>query len=165
MKKSTLLLAFFVIVLTACQQQTETKSVDLKAEEAAINDLLNTMIGAFKAQDVPTLQSLLTEDVLCLGSDPSEVWNKKEITEMWTQMLAQPVEIDTIGTPKIQVASDGHSAFAMQQYFMPAFSSKLAFRNGYHLIKSGEKWLIFTTNTACIPKNEDLSKIDKVLSE
>ena len=165
MKTKILLLSVFVLALAACQQQTQKMPVDIKAEKTAVNNVLNTMIQAFKAQDVPTLETLIADDMIAVGSDPSELWNRKEIVEMWKQMLAQPFELDTIGTAVIKVAADGQSAFAMQQYRMPAFSSKLAFRNGYHLIKSGERWLILVSNTACIPKNEDLPKIDKALSE
>ena len=140
MKSKTLILSVFVLTTTACQQQTQKAPVDIKAEEAAINDLLNTMIHAFKAQDVPTLETLFADDMVATGSDPSEWFDRQQMTDMWKQMLAQPFELDTIGTPRLKVAPDGHSAFAIQQYYMPAFSSKLAFRNGYHLIKTGGKW-------------------------
>ena len=163
MKKICIILSIAVVIITACQQTHKTVPVDIKAEEAAVNDLLNRMITAFKEQDVATLQSLLSEDMLGCGSDPSEFWNKQQVTEMWTQMLVQPFELDIIGDPKIKVAPDGHSAFAVHQYFMPFYSSKLAFRNGYHLIKSDGKWLIFSFNTACIPKNDDLPKISEAI--
>jgi ketosteroid isomerase-like protein len=165
MKKNVLLLSFLFLVLTACQQQPKTKPVNIEAEEVAINDLLGKLISSFKEQDVNTLISLLAEDVLVCGSDPSEFWNKQQITEMWKQMLAQPFELNVIGEPMIEIAPDGNSAFAAQQYFMPMFSDKLPFRNGYHLIKSNNEWKIYISNTACIPRNEDLPKINEALNK
>ena len=143
----------------------ENKVLDLKAEEVAVNNVLNKITAAFEHQDVAALTSLFTEDVLFCGNGPSEVYNKKQVSELWTQMLAQPFKLDLIGEPTIRVAPDGNSAYAMQQYFMPAFSTKIPFRNGYYLIKINGKWLIFTCNTACLLKDEDLPKINEVLSD
>jgi ketosteroid isomerase-like protein len=164
MKKNVLLLLFFILALLACQQQPDIEPLNIEAEEAAINDLLNKMTTAFKDQDVENLMSIFAEDLLLCGSDPSEFWNKQQVTDMWTQMLTQPVEIKVIGEPIIKIAPDGNSASAVQQYLMPVISEKLQFRNGYHLIKVKDNWLIFTSNTACIPKNEDLPKINEVIS-
>ena len=165
MKKNVLLFAFFILALAACQQQVEVKSVDSEAEEAAINDLLVQLATSFKEQDVPGIVSLLSEDVLMLGSDPSEIWNKEEITAMWTQLLTQPVELKMTADPVIKLAPDGKSATAVQQYVMPVFSTKIEFRNVYHLIKEDGNWLIFVSTTGCILKNEDLPKIDEVIGE
>ena len=165
MRKNALLFLFFVLALIACQQQPAPKPINIEAEEVAINNVLDKLISAFKEQNVDTLTSLLAEDVLMCGSDPSEFWNKQEIIEIWTQMLAQPVELNIIGEPVIKIAPDGNSAFAIQQYVMPVFSDKLLFRNGYHLIKSNNEWKIYTSNTACIPKNEDLPAINEILNK
>ena len=163
MRKNAMLFLLIVLALTACQLQPAPKPLNIEDEEVAIYDVLDKLISAFKEQNVDTLTSLLAEDVLMCGSDPSEFWNKQEIIEIWTQMLAQPVELNVIGEPVIKVAPDGNSAFAVQQYFMPMFSDKLLFRNGYHLIKSNNEWKIYTSNTALIPKNEDIPVINEAL--
>jgi ketosteroid isomerase-like protein len=143
----------------------KNKVLDLKAEEVAVNNLLNKLNTAWECQDVATLTSLLTEDVLFFGNGPSEVYNKKQVSELWTQMLAQPFKLDLIDEPIIRVSPNGNSAYAIQQYFMPAFSTKIQFRNGYYLIKVHSNWLIFTCNTACLLKDDDFPKINEVLSE
>jgi ketosteroid isomerase-like protein len=139
-----------------------SKPVNMEVEEAAVHDLLGKMDMAFKQQDVEALRPLYTEDMLSCGSDPTEFFNKQEIMNMWEKGI-DTSGIQMIGDPKIKIAPDGNSAFAVEQFFMPIFSKKMAFRTGYHLIKSNGKWLIFSANTACIPKNEDLPKINKAL--
>src|SRR5665648_203620 len=121
MKKICIMLSIALVVITACQQTPKTSPVDIEAEEVAVTNLLNSVITAFKEQDVATLLSHLSEDVLVCGSDPTEFFNKQQIAEMWTQMLVQPMELDTIGEPIIKVSPDGHSAFAVHQYFMPFY--------------------------------------------
>ncbi len=143
----------------------KNKVIDLKAEEAAINNLLNTLNAAWDRQDVAAMTSLLTEDVLFHGNGPSEIYNKKQVTEGWTQMLAQPFPLEVIDKPVVRMAPDGNSAYAMQQYFMPAFSTKIPFRNGYFLIKVNGNWLIYTCNTACLINDNDFPKINEVLGE
>lgn len=163
MKKNVFLVSFFALVFTACQQP-ETKTIDTQADKAAISNILNLLQTAFKEQNVDTLISVFTDDAILYGSDPSEIWDKQQIKEMWAQMLSEPVELSIIGEPVIKLATDGNSAYAAQQYYMPMFSNKIVFRNGYHLIKLNGEWKIFTCNTACIIKNEDLPKIDEVLN-
>jgi uncharacterized protein (TIGR02246 family) len=143
----------------------KNEAIDLKAEEVAVANLLNKLYAAWDRQDVPTMVSLLTEDVLFCGNGPSEIYNKQQITEGWTQMLAQPFKLDFIDKPIIRIAPNGQSAVTMQQYFMPAFSTKIPLRNGYHLIKINDNWLIFTCNSCCAIKDEDFPKINEVLSQ
>jgi hypothetical protein len=160
-----LLLSLLIFVLSACQQP-ETKPVDLEAEELAINELLDKVFLSFETQDVATLSSIIADDVLVCGSDPSEFYDKQQITEIWTQMLAESsYEFNTISERNIRIAPDGYSASAIEQFFMPIFSTVLPFRISYHLIKLNEEWKIFCWNGACIPKNEDLPKINEALSE
>ncbi len=141
------------------------KSFDTEAEKVAISNFLNKFMTAFNDRDIEAMSSLLTEDMFSWGSDPAELWNKQQLTEIWKQMLTKPFKLNVIGEPTIKIAPDGYSAFVVQQYFMPSVSEKLPFRNGYHLIKLNDEWKIFTLNTACIPKNKDLPKIDKVLNK
>jgi len=165
MKRLFIVTALILAAGIAYGQTSKTTSVDIEAEETAVTELLNTLTKAFKEQDVATLVSLLSDDLLGCGSDPSEFWNKEQVTEIWKQMLVQPFELNHIGEPVVLIAPDGHSAFAVQQYYMPFYSDKLAFRNGYHLIKSDGEWLILSFNTACVPKNEDLPKINEALGD
>lgn len=164
MKKNLLLFSLLIMAVLAWAQQPVVKQVDIKAEQATISALLNKLTTAFKEQDVNTLVALLTEDALILGSDPSEFFNKEQTADIWKEMLAQPFPFDFVGEATIKVAPDAHSAFVVQQYFMPKLSEKIAFRNSYHLIKMNNEWKIFGINTACIPRNEDFPKMNETLN-
>jgi ketosteroid isomerase-like protein len=141
----------------------ENRKIDLKAEEVAVKNLLDTLNAAWDCQDVVTMTSLLTEDALFFGNGPTEVYNKKQVSEGWSQMLVQPFPLDVTGEPIIRMAPDGNSAYAIQQYFMPPFSTKIPYRNGYFLIKENGDWLIYNCNTACLLNDDDLPKINEAL--
>jgi tetratricopeptide (TPR) repeat protein len=67
------------------------KAKQLEGKEVlkvAVNALLDKYDSAFKAKDAPTLIALLAEDGLFCGTDPSEIWDKKQISEGWTQAFA-----------------------------------------------------------------------------
>ncbi|MBN2272950.1 MAG: nuclear transport factor 2 family protein [Bacteroidales bacterium] len=163
MKKLCLFFVITAAVLTACQQKPVNVSVDIEAEKAAIDSLFDKFIEAFNAQDVTTLVSYLTDDALCMGTDPSEFWNKQQITDIWSQMLADTVPVmDFFDEQVIKVAADGHSATAVQQYMMPDVTL-LPWRNTYHLIKKDGHWMIFAFSCGFIPKNEELPKINEAL--
>lgn len=166
MKKTFFLFSFLAVLITACQQTPEPAPVDRNAEEAAINAVCDSIVASFKAQDVEQLMSHLADTLLFLGSDPSEIWNRDQLTEMWTQMLAStPVEIKLINDRKIFFAPDGKTAAVVEDYYMPMFSEVLPFRNVYHMIREDGNWKIMFSGTGIIAKNEDLPKIDAVLME
>lgn len=164
MKKIYFFLAMAALVITACQQKPKTVEVDIVAEKAAVSSLFARFDSAFKAKDVTTLTSFLTEDALCLGTDPSEFWNKQEIKDLWSQMLGDSVpEINYIREREIRVAADGNSAIVVDQYLMPSISPKIPWRNVYHLVKTHDKWMIFSFSCSFIPKNEDILKINEAV--
>jgi ketosteroid isomerase-like protein len=161
MKKNHLILLIAAVVITACQQTPKTVSVDMEAEKAALDSIFDKFYSAFNEKDVGTLASYLTEDALCLGTDPSEFWDKQQITDLWTQMLADSVPaINFIGERVIKIAPDGNSAVAVDQYIMPGSSPKIPWRNVYHLVKSNDHWMILFFSCGFIPKNEDIQKIN-----
>ena len=164
MKKLYFILTLAVVAVSACQQKPETISVNIENEQAILDSLFQQFSNAFKMQDVSTLSSFLAEDALCLGTDPSEVWTKKEITDLWNQMLADSSpEINYIGERIIKLASDGYSAVVVDQYFIPVMSPKIPWRNEYHLVKRNGNWKILVLCSSFIPKNEDIEKINKAI--
>ena len=74
-------------------------------------------------------------------------------------------EYTNIGDRILKLAADGNSASVLREYTMPFMSATLAARNTAHLVKTDGKWMIDFLNITLIPKNEDVPKIDKVLSE
>ena len=143
-------------------QTSKTSPVDIEAEEAALNDLFDKFDSAFITHDVSTLASYLTEDVLMCGTDPSQFWNKQQITYIWTQMSGDAPEIKYLGDREIKVAPDGNSATVVFQYIIP-WCPKIPWRNVYHLIKNNDNWMILFGSSAFIPKNEDVSKLIEAL--
>jgi hypothetical protein len=61
------------------------------------------------------------------------------------------------------VASDGNSAIVVEQFYVALISRKIPVRFVYHLVKSDGAWLIDFASIAMIPKNEDISSLNKAL--
>lgn len=160
------LLAVTSMIMVSCQSKTVPVPVDVATEEAAVNVLIDQLYVALETQDASILNTSLTDDMLACGSDPSEFWNKQQVIELWTAMLAEmSPEVKRIGNRVVRIAQDGHSALAVEQYLMPVNSSKIPLRNTYHLVKSNGEWKIFLLNTAFIPKNEEIPILDAALSD
>jgi ketosteroid isomerase-like protein len=164
MKKNCFIAMIALFAITACQQAPKKAAVNIEAEKAVIDSLFVKFDSAFSAQDVSTLVSFLSADALCMGTDPSEFWNKQQMKEIWEQALADSApKLSLIGERKIKVAADGNSAFVVDQYLMPGATPKIQWRNSYHLIKSDGNWRILVLNCAIIPKNEDIPKLNEAL--
>jgi ketosteroid isomerase-like protein len=164
MRKLLVITAFLLFAGIAFGQTSKTTQVDFETEKAALNELLDKMDSAIKAQDVSTMASFLSEDLLCCGTDPSEFWNKQQITDLWTQMLDNTTfEIKYIGDREIKVVPDGNSAIVVTQYFVPIYSPKIPWRSIYYFVKTNDNWMIHFMSSAFIPKNEDISKLNEAL--
>ncbi len=165
MKRIYCLSLVAVIVMSACQQKPVTVPVDTAASKAAITALFDEFQSAFKGNDASKVTVLLTDDALILGTDPSEFLDKKQISDAWTQVMADTsVTLDySIDRREIRLAADGNSAVVVEQFMFPVLSSKIKVRNVYHVTKQEEKWLIDFMSFNLIPKNEDLIKLDAAL--
>lgn len=152
MKKSFMFLFIVVMVIVACQQTRKLVPVDIKAEEAALNKLMDSM----------DFESNLTEDALICGTDPSEFWNKQQFLEQLEQTKNAAPEFKSIGDRNIKVAPDGNSAIVVTQYII-SWSPKIPWRQVYHLVKTNDKWMIQFINIAFIPKNEDIQKLNEAI--
>lgn len=163
MKKIFLFTAVAIAALSACQQAPKAVTADIEAEKSVIDSLFDVFYTAFSKQDVATLSSFLAEDALCMGTDPSEFFNKQQFTDMWTQMLSGGApELTFVSERKVLVAADGRSATVVDQYLMPSYF-KIPWRNAYHLAKTDAGWKILVINVAFIPRNEDLPKLDAAI--
>jgi len=165
MKTIHILFVIPLLVFAACQQNTETTTLDIEAEKDSIYDMFNRFNSAFITGDINTLESFLADNIIVLGSDPTEQWNKQEITELWEQMFSADIDYgyNVFGDRIIIVAPDGRSASVMEQYMMPYFSMIMPFRNSYHIVKTDGSWKILFLNTANVPRNEVLQKINGAL--
>jgi ketosteroid isomerase-like protein len=164
MRKLLVITAFLLFAGIAFGQTSKIATVDIEAEKTALNELMDKFESAFKTQDVSTLASFLTEDALICGTDPSEFWNKQQITDLWTQMLVNTgPEMKYIGDRKIKVAPDGTSGIIVTQLIVPIYSPKIPWRQVYHCVKSNDKWMILFSNVAFIPYNEDIQKLNEAI--
>lgn len=163
MKNLKFIVLIFLLAAAACQPAPEP--VNIEAEEASVNALLDNFYNNLEAGDVSALLSMLNDDMVSVGSDPSEKWDKAQIAEIWSQMFKdQPFEISMFGDRLVKVAKDGKSAIVMNQYFVPAYSTKLPFRSVFHLVKADDQWSILFSNIAIVPKNEDIPKLNAALA-
>lgn len=163
MKKSLFAVLIIALAVTACKQAS-APVVNVEAEKAAIDSVFMMFDSAFQAQDVEALASYVSEDALCLGTDPSEFLSKQQIKEMWVQMFADSAPaINYISKREIRVDAGGKSANVVDQYTMPIVGPKILWRNAYHLNKVNDKWMIDFLNCSFILKNEDILKLNQAL--
>ena len=165
MRKLLVITALVLFAGLTFGQTSKTIQVDFETEKAAVADLFDKYYSAINAKDAAILATFLTEDVLVCGTDPSEFWNKEQITDAWTQGLADTtLEINiTIVKREIRVANDGSSAIVVEQYILPFISSKIHIRTVSYAVKTNDKWMIDFMSFNFIPKNEDIQKLNEAL--
>lgn len=136
-----------------------------EAVKASVAALLDKYDSSFKAKDAPAVIALLAKDGLFCGTDPTEIWNKKQISEAWTQAFAETsMTIDfTVDKREILVAEDENSAIAIEQLYFKFISPNIMWRVIFHAFKSGEDWKLDFISWNFIPKNEDIEKINKAV--
>ena len=163
MKKLLIITALILFAGISFGQTSKTASVDIEAEKDALNEIMDNLVSAAIDGDQTVFVSLLTEDALFCGTDPSEFWNKQHFVDGSKQDSNDPTpEFKYIGDRKIKIASDGNSAIIVTQ-LMIAWSPKIPLRMVYHFVKTNDKWMIFFGNVAFIPKNEDIKKINEAI--
>jgi uncharacterized protein (TIGR02246 family) len=165
MKKTIYIFSIAVIIIAACQPKTKTVPVDTAAAKIAVTTLLDQYNSAWNAKDVSTMTALLTDDGLFCGTDPSELMDKKTLSAGWTQAMSDTSMNFNYSADKreIRIAADGNSAIALEQFYMNAISQKIPVRIIFHVVKSGDNWMIDFLCWAFIPKNEDIGKLNKAL--
>jgi ketosteroid isomerase-like protein len=144
---------------------TKNGPVDTESAKVAVSALFDKYNSAFLAKDANTLIALLTENALACGTDPSEFWDKKQISAAWTQSFADTSLKISYSRDKreIRVSRDGNSAIVVEQFTFPLISPKISVRCIYYAVKYDEKWMVDFISWNLIPKNEDLAKLNKAL--
>jgi ketosteroid isomerase-like protein len=163
--KKIFLFMFVAAMFFACQPKTKTVPVDTAAAKVAVNNFMDTYQKLWNAKDVNALLALLTEDGLFCGTDPSELLDKKLISEAWKQAFADTTLkfIFSVDKREIRINSDGNSALVMEQFGNNPFTPKIMWRLVSHLVKEGDGWKIDFISWNLIPKNEDIGKLNKAL--
>lgn len=160
---------FLVMIVAAmffaCQPKTQTVPVDTAAAKVEVNSLMDKYLTAWNAKDATTLSTLLTEDGLFCGTDPTELMNKKMTSDAWIQAFSDTSTNYSYSVEKreIRITSDGNSAIAMEQFTMKAISPKMPCRIVNHAVKTADGWKIDFISWSLIPKNEDIAKLNKAV--
>ena len=163
MRKLLIVTALVLFAGVSFGQTSKTATVDIEAEKAALNEIMDKINSEAKDGDQTVFVSLLTEDALFCGTDPSEFWNKQYFVDRSKQDSNDPTpEFKYIGDRKIKVATDGNSAIIVNQ-LMTAWSPKIPLRMVYHFVKTNDNWMILFVNVAFIPKNEDIQKLNEAI--
>ncbi len=163
MRRLSVITAFLLFAGFSFGQVSKTPLVDIKAEEDAINKLMDKFDAAIEAYDVSTMVSFFTDDAIMCGTDPSEFWNKQQFTDLWEQGSSDSApEFKYINDRKIIIATGGNSAIVVTQYII-SWSPKIPWRQVYHCVKINDNWMIHFMNVAFIPKNEDIQKLNDAI--
>ncbi len=150
--------------LTKAQKAKHIFEIEEPAR-VAVTALLDKYNSAFMAKDAGTLVSLLADVGMYCGTDPGEIWNKKQIADGWTQYFADPSLVMDYKVDKreILIAEDGNSGIAVEQFYFKLFSPNIQWRTIFHAIKSGDAWKLDFISWSFVPRNEDIEKINKAV--
>ncbi|MDD3909604.1 MULTISPECIES: nuclear transport factor 2 family protein [Proteiniphilum] len=166
MNKYMLFLILVVAVFAGCKQKEQVKTVDLAAVEDTVSIEADKFHSAYASNDLNTYSAYLLDDVLVCGTDPRELWSKKQFAEYRNDQFPDSVILETIPLQKeIKVSPDGKSAIVVVQLFVPAISSKIPVRNITHMLKAGDKWKIDFISFSLITENENIEKLDMALTK
>lgn len=163
--KNLFFIVFVAAIVFACQPKSQPVVVDLAASKAEVNTLMENIWTAWNAKDVNAVTSLITEDGLFCGTDPTELWDKKQISDLWKQFFADSTTnmVLKVNKREIRVVSDGKSALVMEQQISNQFTPKIQWRIVSHAVKKSDGWKLDFISWNMIPRNEDIGKLNKAL--
>ena len=170
MSMKKLCIVLIAISLVACNHgdplewginSSDTTVSHPKREIAAV---LDTMHEGFQKKDFKQLESCLTDDGLYLGTDPSQVWSKKQLTEYYDSNGADSGTVTyNLISRNILLSRNNNSAIAIEQFFSGGKSEKIMLRGVARLIYRNDEWKINFYSWSMIPRNQDMNKINKAL--
>jgi hypothetical protein len=165
MRKTLCILSIAVIIITSCQQKPKMVPIDQEATKVAVVSILDKYHSSMFKKDTNNMLSLLAENGLYCGTDSKEFLDKSAISNAMTQMFADTtLKVSyLIDKREVRIAADGNSAIAVDQFVMDFISPKIPVRWVFHLVKTGDIWLIDFASLSLIPNNEDLGKLNKAL--
>jgi hypothetical protein len=165
MKKTPVLIWAVVMVMTSCQQKPVTVAVDPEAVKAELATFIDEYNVAYKAMDINKMTALCNDNALFLGTDPSEFWDKKQITDYFmAQGTDSTMKIEfKVDRREIMVAADGMSAIVVEQFFIPLISTKIQVRCIDKVVKVNDKWMFDFISWNIIARNEDIPLLNAAL--
>jgi hypothetical protein len=165
MKKTLFIMFIAVTIVAACQQKPKTAPADPEVAKAAVVAILDKYHSSLIAKDASTMMPVLADNGLYCGTDPKEFMDKLTLSDAMSKMFADTaLKVSySIDKREVRIAADGNSAMAVDQFVMDVISPKIPVRWVFHLVKTGETWLIDFSSLSLIPYNEDLGKLNNAL--
>jgi hypothetical protein len=163
MKRFMIIAVLFLFAGMMNGQTNKSAPVDIEAEKARLNEIMDKIDAGFTNEDPSFFQSSLAEDALICGTDPSEFWSKKEFINMnASEQNTSFPEFNYMDDRVIKVAPDGNSAVVVTQYII-SWSPKIPWRQVYHFTKTNNGWKAYFVNIAFVPKNEHIGIINEAI--
>ena len=165
-------LSFFILVIlfTACNRGNETDgeigSTDTSVNfpRASIIKVLDSMHQGFRTKNFKLMESFLTEDGLYLGTDPTEIWSKKQLSQYFDKSNRNSKDLTyNILSRTILPGKNFNTALCVEQYYLSTMSDKMMVRSISRLVKRDESWKISFYSWNFIPRNEDIKKLNEAL--
>jgi hypothetical protein len=155
------------LAATACNKQTKEEApMDATASEASVTELMDKFHASLVSENATEMTSLLAEDGLFAGTDPKELFDKKQYVDQINQMFADStfnLKDHKIEIRKIVVDRDGTSATVVEQFKMNVYTPNIPWRLVSHLTKQGDSWKINVLSFNMTPSNEQTEAIVKAV--
>lgn len=151
-------------LLFACNTAPEPEPVDMAAEEAAISAVFDTLFKSINDRNIDLLASVMAEDGMGMGTDPTELFPMDSVFSGWAQMMEMP-EIPPfkfITDPYIRIHPDGKTAVAVLQYYWELFTP-IPLRQSFWMVKKDSIWLIDFFDFSFIPYNEQIPLLNEAV--
>jgi len=165
MKKIYFITILAVMITAGCKPTVNTGSIDQSALNDTIAQMADKYQDAWNTKAIDVLDSLVSDDGLFFGSDPSEILDKASLLKMWAQAFSDTTTVYNyaIDIRKIKLNADGKSAIVIEQLTVADWSPRIHIRQTLQFVKVGDKWKIDFIDWAFIAKNEDVEKLNKAL--
>ncbi len=158
------------MVLCSCSNNSNSDTVISQNDTSVtfprgqINKVLDSMHQGFRTKNFKLMESFLTEDGLYLGTDPSEIWSKKQLSQYFDKNVKDTNNISyTILSRNILLGKNNNTAMAIEQYYLSTMSDKMMVRSISKLVNKDNVWKISFYSWNFIPRNEDIKKINEAL--
>ncbi len=159
------LIVVLSLIIFACAKPAKTP-VDINIVKGEINSMLDQFHATMIAKNAEAQAAMFTDDGIFCGTDPTEVWDKKTITDYLTKAFADTAMLInkySIDRREIKVDDDGQCAYILDQFTMDVISTKMPIRFTGHVIKQNDKWVFDFTSFAIIPKNEEMGRLNDAI--
>lgn len=140
------------------------KYLDPEIVKESVSALMDDYYNVWNKGDIQILGATLADGGIFCGTDPTELWNKQELIEMFKQNLSGNTAAQEFSpdSREIYVAEHGNSAVVVEQLSMP-WSPNLPVKATYQAVKSGNQWRFDYIGWSFLARNEDIGKLNQAI--